>query len=243
MCSVSWKWHPSTEDSHKLSVYFNRDEQKVRPAALVPKIESLDGTQAILPTDPKRGGTWIAANEHQVVVALLNLYSVKPTPGKDYASRGVLVKALAPCRSSEEAVKQLQQLVKDHLFPAFTVILWDANLRSEQLFQWDEKALRPVINQQPFFTSSSWETKRVQAARTSSFIEQVLHGSIPQDEFHSTTPEGEEWSSVYMQRDVTETVSRTNVYITSTSITMEYKERASDQVHHITIEQMNKVTK
>ncbi|WP_018970469.1 NRDE family protein [Rubritalea marina] len=233
MCTVSWKWaHDSSKDSQRLSVYFNRDELKAREEAHPPKEEQIGHYRSLLPTDPKRGGTWIAANETQLVVCLLNLYSVPPTPERDYASRGMVVRAMMAFNAIEPALEQLGLMLKENLYPAFTIILWDAKCRQQRLYQWDESKLIEVRPPFPFYTSSSWQTDDVQASRQAAFVTHVIQGRVDQASFHATTPEGQAWSSVYMCRDLTMTVSRTQIHVHQDQTHMEYHERRSDTLSH-----------
>ena len=73
----------------------NRDERIVRGAGERPEIHGLNGTTAIYPSDGT-GGTWIAANEHGIGLALLNWNGVVRHPldvGK-VRSRGEIIPAL-----------------------------------------------------------------------------------------------------------------------------------------------------
>src|SRR5438045_8012571 len=69
-----------------LRVVVSRDEQRERPAALAPRWRPLDQShglpgprRAIWPTDPRGGGTWIAAAESGLVLSILNL-NLEPEP-------------------------------------------------------------------------------------------------------------------------------------------------------------------
>ena len=69
MCTLSW-WRRDG----RLSVRFNRDEQKGRPTALLPR-ERMTGTHPVLsPEDPLGGGTWICVDTRGTVHCLLNNY-------------------------------------------------------------------------------------------------------------------------------------------------------------------------
>ncbi len=68
MCTLSWRC-----DEVSLDVFFNRDEQKVRPTAR--RAQFWQDYQAIFPVDPQGGGTWIAVTREGVVFALLNNYA------------------------------------------------------------------------------------------------------------------------------------------------------------------------
>ena len=80
MCTISW-----FVSSQGYSVFFNRDEAKVRPKARPPQILTLNGVSSIMPIDPQGEGTWCFANEYGLTVALLNCEIDKAV---DYGERG-----------------------------------------------------------------------------------------------------------------------------------------------------------
>jgi hypothetical protein len=85
------------EDSHRVAM--NRDEKIARGAGTPPEIREIHGTGAIYPGDGA-GGTWIAANEYGMVLALLNWNDVlcgTATGGPQ--SRGRAIPALIASRS------------------------------------------------------------------------------------------------------------------------------------------------
>src|SRR4051812_10645584 len=56
-------------DTYRMAM--NRDEKIARGAGVPPEMHEFDGTRAIYPNDGD-GGTWIAANESGIGLALLN---------------------------------------------------------------------------------------------------------------------------------------------------------------------------
>ena len=241
MCSVSWQWRDSSDkEAPLLSVYFNRDEQRSRELATPPMVQDLNGVSAILPTDPQRGGTWIASNQHGLTIALLNNYSVLLEKDTSYESRGFIVKTLAEAVTIEEASQTLETLVNQHSFPAFSLLLWDTKTTEQKLFHWNQTDFSSSQLGTTFFTSSSWNTEAVQHHRAEQFKAKVLAGIISHADFHSTTPLGEEKESVYMSRELTQTVSRTYVFVTSSTSTMEYFDRATETTSSCSLE-LNKL--
>ena len=238
MCSISWKWSSSSQSNTLplLSLYFNRDEQKARPQAKPPTLHQKKDTEFLAPVDPLRGGTWIAANEYGLVVAILNDYSVPPSPDKDYASRGHIVTSLATCKDLQEANRTLSNLLAEENYPAFSVLVFDTNKAGYALHQWNETKLQRIATESPFFTSSSWNSHAVQHQRQQTFVEDVITNNVPHEIFHSTTKPGEELSSVYMEREKTKTVSRTHVHVYPDNIVMEYFDRTDGQEYTSTLE-------
>src|SRR5436305_10724912 len=79
----------------------NRDEKFTRSAALPPAIVDLADRRAIFPREPE-GGTWVAANDAGVCLALINWHRVAREPKHDVVSRGQVVRALASKSGSDE---------------------------------------------------------------------------------------------------------------------------------------------
>src|SRR5438552_5054194 len=105
----------------------NRDEKFTRSTALPPAIVDLADRRAIFPREPE-GGTWIAANNAGVCLALVNWHRIERQPVRSIASRGQVVKALAAKYSTEEIAAGLAALPLRRL-PPFRLI---AIIPSEQ---------------------------------------------------------------------------------------------------------------
>ena len=230
MCSVCWNWSdPSDPYTPQLTILFNRDEQRSRAIATRPAIQPIEGVQALMPIDPVRGGTWISTNEYGLTIALLNNYAVLPTQGASYQSRGHIVLSLSSCRSIQEAVIMLKELLGGALYPAFSLLIWEASQQSVHFSQWDEQQLSMPTLTQPFFTSSSWNTQEVQEFRTRSYSEQVIAKSVPAKEFMAHTPEGKEMYSVFMAREKTQTVSISEITVHGHQTNFSYFDRATGE--------------
>lgn len=237
MCTVSWHLDARSElVSPELHIYFNRDEQRSRPAAVAPSIDTYHGQKLLYPTDPQAGGTWIAANESGCVVALLNDYSASttsPSDNKPSTSRGLLVKQIA----SEHTISACQSTLMDWLahfhIPAFTLLRWDTQHQLHH-WHWDGSTLTEHDDTQPPLTSSSWQTKRVEAMRCEVFA-QLRPDKAPAPEriaahlaYQQHQFPGDLRSSVCMSRPETKTVSLTHVHLSATAVTMHYHPRPED---------------
>src|SRR5258706_9326042 len=95
MCTLS----VITQDNGYL-LAMNRDEKITRGAGEGPEIQDLNGTTAVYPSDGA-GGTWIAANEYGITLALLNWNDIVLLPlGRSKArSRGEIIPTLASVAS------------------------------------------------------------------------------------------------------------------------------------------------
>ena len=104
MCSLSWRRH-----GKRISLFFTRDESVHRPLAELPKLFVENGVRFLMPKDPQGAGSWLAVNEFGLVIALLNDYQGQLKPiTSSLRSRGLLVRALASCRSIDDAHSVLQ---------------------------------------------------------------------------------------------------------------------------------------
>lgn len=224
MCSVIWQWN-----SHDLEVIFNRDEQKARAAAIAPSCLQLENTTVLMPLDPVGGGSWIATNEYGLTVALLNNYAVAPNPDKNYTSRGQLVRKLSAYTTRLDAEAALATLVENTSYAAFSLLIWDRNDATESLYQWNEKDLKCLEIKQSFFTSSSWNTEEVQAYRTESYFAHLKSTEPDMKTFMKTVPDDYEKWSVYMERELTQTVSISQISITENKTHFSYYDRLADQ--------------
>ncbi len=63
----------SRAPTHWVRVAMNRDEQLSRPAALQPRQRKCSVGRALMPIDPVSGGTWVAANDRGLSLAVLNV--------------------------------------------------------------------------------------------------------------------------------------------------------------------------
>ena len=107
MCLLVFSWQMSRE--HPLIVAANRDERFDRPAQSIGVLRDRN-PRVLGGHDEVAGGTWLAVNEHGVVVGLTN----RPSPGgRDLTkrSRGELPLLVANERSAEAGVAALTRTV------------------------------------------------------------------------------------------------------------------------------------
>jgi transport and Golgi organization protein 2 len=104
MCTVSF-----IPKSRGFYLSMNRDEKRSRPTASAPEIVRAKYCRAMYPRDV-RGGSWIAANEEGVCLALINWHRIEHAPLGKTATRGCIITALAGARSSQEVTAALMRL-------------------------------------------------------------------------------------------------------------------------------------
>jgi hypothetical protein len=166
MCSVSW-----VRRRGSLVVVMNRDERRDRAPARPPRRwRGADGGFTA-PVDAAAGGTWIAARDSGVVLALLNHHAssgTAPPAGAIRVSRGRLVTALA----AEAGVPDAARLRAEDLASLAPFRLFVIGPRlAPRVFTWTGAALssRRLDPQVGFLTSSSWNPRGVIAARQAQF--------------------------------------------------------------------------
>ncbi|MDE1464884.1 NRDE family protein [Spartinivicinus poritis] len=168
MCTISWLVH-----SDHYEVFFNRDEQKSRAAALPPQLINHSPTLSLMPIDPVGGGSWLAATEYGQIIALLNLYQADiGEVSSEQQSRGLLVHQLASFTDWQAQQHWLKQL-DYHLYRPFSLFIftpiWHSQSQLKQLlvhqFDWDNQTFQQQQPEHPFFSSSSVATQTVLANR------------------------------------------------------------------------------
>lgn len=199
MCTASWRW-----EDEKPELWFNRDEQRNRPAALPPQT---DANGATYPIDPQGGGTWIFVNRHGLVGALLNGYT--PAPLGPLRSRGLLLRKLSGCAGVSDFASGLDQELHQHRYAScYLIALQDR----AALWHWDGDALHLLPVDLPMLTTSSFDRDSVCAARRSRFLSLVKEPKHPLrvelERFHSWKDPVFPHRSVLMSRLDARTVSR-----------------------------------
>lgn len=210
----------------------NRDELLSRPAALPPVRGTFGGVPVWHPLDPQGAGTWIAANGHGLVVALLNRQqqfdppdpSETGTSGK--RSRGQIVLALAGASGTEPLRAALGAIEPRH-YPAFSLVavvhreVIVATSDSQRLSIDDLHLSTPFV-----LTSSSWSDREAERRRLPLF-DALVRGSgdslAGQQAFHDHRwPDCSEFS-VRMRRADARTVSRTVVDVIGREVSLVYE--------------------
>lgn len=213
MCTLTWQRH-----NDELTIWFNRDEQKLRPEAHPPRTFTWDNTQVVAPIDPPSGGSWITGNQFGISIALLNWYVLPNIAGK--ISRGKLVKKLASLRSLSE----LSPFVRDEdfsVYAPFQCAIFDQS--NQQLIRWNGDNLT-AVELPPIVTSSSVDTEATISRREA--IHQLYGSNLnaPFDflAFHQHHDNEFPMQSVCVHRQHSRTMSHTQIRTTSQYLTMRY---------------------
>jgi len=230
MCSLSW-----IRRRDALIVVMNRDERRDRAPARPPRRwRGADGGFTA-PVDGDAGGTWIAARDSGVVLALLNHQAPDDSGVAGAAgagrliSRGVLVTTLA----AEAAPPDAARLRAAGLASYAPFRLFVAGPRvPPRVFTWNGATLstRRLDPRLGFLTSSSWNARAVVPARHARFRAFARAHPRPTRAdllgFHAQAddPRGTPWA-IRMSRDDARTVSVTVVEVTAAGVAMRYRAR------------------
>ncbi|HMV83090.1 MAG TPA: NRDE family protein [Blastocatellia bacterium] len=231
MCTVSWLHQP---DGFEL--FCNRDERRTRKAALPPQMMELRGVRAIAPRDGDFGGSWISVNEFGLALSLLNLYQAQHKSNREFTSRGLLLTALADCRSQTELIRRIGEMDLKRFQP-FTLLALAPNAAA-LIVQWDGRACAIDRNgdaRMPL-TSSSFDSGKVIEARKQQFGELPRVDSAALRDFHRSHQPALGAYSVCMHRPDAETVSFSRVKVDSDSVAFSYHPNAPCREGEATIQ-------
>lgn len=194
----------------------SRDEQRSRPPATPPAWHTTNGTRAIWPTDTLAGGTWIAASQHGLVLAILNLNPDPPVNlrgVRGLLSRGGVIPALIAQPDAASAMEGLRHLPLDRFAPFRLIAASGAGDQSsgrvlEARWDRDALALREHSGPAVCFVSSGLGDHLVKdrlGLFVTSLAGEVSAGA--QDEFHNHQWADRPEVSVRMSRSDARTVS------------------------------------
>lgn len=222
MCSISWQTHSAGYD-----LFFNRDEQRRRPAAEAPQVfHSADGTSFLAPIDPQGGGTWIFHNSHGLTGALLNAYEIDHPPAcEPVASRGQLLRSAAPAGDLAAFRNRIGDSLQRAHYPPCYFFAIDGR-RATGLWRWNGKAV-DALEMPPlqFFTTSSVHPAAVRARREADFrrcLGSPPHRTEALEAFHLGEDRVPSAHEVRMARADARTVSYTRVRLRDGRGTMRY---------------------
>jgi hypothetical protein len=226
----------------RVRIAFNRDERPTRPPAIPPAHRTFGRRQAVLPTDPQSGGTWLAVNDAGLFLAVLNGTpetppAAPPTP----RSRGTIIPALLECDTPADALAELDRTFDYRDFAPLRLVLAGNGLAAD--VRWDGQ--RPMVMTRLLggtpllYTSSGLGDHLVEGIRRELF-DQFF--AIPpdgwaaaQDEFHRHRWPDRPHLSVNMERPTARTVSHAVVDLTDTAATVAYQPAAPHEVGEPTV--------
>lgn len=219
----------------------NRDESRLRPAALPPQVRAIDGRYVVLPVDPVAGGTWVAVNDHGLAMTLLNVYAPmaagdgSPAPLQrlpHHRSRGLIIPTLIASDHVTAALNGASALRATD-FPPFRLVMVDfeqiAEIRSDG-FSFST-SVRPRPGEPVLFTSSGLGDHVVEPPRRELFRAMFAEPGrwlAAQDEFHRHRWPDRPHLSVCMDRPEARTVSYTVIDVAVGSARLTYSGEPPD---------------
>jgi hypothetical protein len=223
VCTVTW-----LRGVGRLELLTNRDEQRLRALALPPREHtSPSGTRYLAPVDPSGGGTWVAVNQHGLVLCLVNHYQARDPQHTDLISRGGVVTAAVEAADVVGAIGRARELPFERLRGFRLLVL--APDDDPQLLAWDGERValaRGDAVDLPLI-SSSVQAAEVERARRRTFAElEGEHGgrtSAMLAAFHASERPAPGPLAVCMSRTDAWTVSLTRVVVEPERCRIEYR--------------------
>ncbi|MDH4063084.1 MAG: NRDE family protein [Acidobacteriota bacterium] len=219
MCTVSVV---ATPDRSLVRLLVNRDERRLRPMAQPLLLHRTVTGTALWPIDPVSGGSWIAANDAGLALALLNMNGRRPARGAP--SRGAIVPRLAACRSLDEAVAHWRSFDTTGFVPFRLVVV-----ERGAVAVFESGVPDPVCLPQArchVFSSSSLGDDLVDGPRRALLEELLGHEPdawVAQTRFHQHAWPDRRHLSVMMSRVDACTASITELVLSSEDCVMTYR--------------------
>jgi hypothetical protein len=220
----------------RVRLAFNRDEQRTRPPGRPPTRQRFGLREAVLPTDPVSGGTWLAVNDAGLALALLNANpsdtGVRIAPGR---SRGEIIPTLLECTSPAGALGAFERAIHYPDFAPFRLVLAGNGLAAD--VRWDGRqsmVMNRLLGGTPLlFTSSGLGDHLVEGVRRELF-DDLFAGpdggwEAAQDAFHRHRWPDRPHLSVNMERADTRTVSYAVIELGPAAATLAYHPDAPDR--------------
>ena len=221
MCTVSF-----VPKSDGFYLAMNRDEERDRPAALIPTVVKIEGRRAVFPYEPT-GGTWISVNDGGVCLALINWYRIQRKPNNGTLSRGVVVRELAVESSTDKIATSVKRLPLRKLRPFRLIAIVPGEGRVIE-WRWDLQRLTKCDHrwQRQHWFSSGFDEPRAEVERAktcaSSNASPTKHTLKRLRSLHRSHAPKRGPFSICMHRADAVTVSYTEVSVTENSASMRY---------------------
>ena len=228
MCTVTFLPHPAG-----YALGMNRDEQRTRVVALPPERRAAAGRVIVQPREP-HGGTWIAVNDRQCSLALINWYSIHRRAPPPATSRGIIAEQAATAMAPAEVAATLNRLPLDRLNP-FRLIGIFPERQAVREWRWDLLQLdhrdHPWRAQQ--WISSGFDEPMAQRLRGEAFARAADRPSFGTlgwlRELHASHEPERGPFSTCMHRTDAVTVSYTEIAIDGDATVMRYRGTAPCQ--------------
>lgn len=226
MCTASW-----LTDGDRFHFLFNRDELRTRAHGLPPERRQRGAVVYLSPIDPDSGGTWFAATERGLVVALLNRTVGGPPPTAGRRSRGSLIPELVEALELAEVATRLAALPLAECAPfRLYANLPGSDAALGAVWNGYELATQPITTGAGLLCSSSRGDLEATTARstlwTARAARRAVDGVAELRRFHRSHLPERSARSVCMHRDDAATVSHLEVLRAPGSIRIAYYDGA-----------------
>lgn len=223
MCTASW-----LRRDGRLHLFFNRDELRSREPAAPPETHRRKAVAWIAPADGRAGGTWIAATDRGLALALLNR-SDGTTP-EERVSRGHLIPELVTAGDAGALEAALAGLPLERLAPFRLLALWRRHADGA-IASWDgagELSWERVDADLGLLCSSGLGDARASAERGRTWerfrAERTPWGLDDHRVFHRDhSPERSAWS-VCVHRPEARSVSFTEIELAPAGVLLAYRD-------------------
>lgn len=199
MCTVSYLPLPDGA-----LICSNRDESKIRSAALAPAWYQVNGSSLLFPRDPDASGTWIAMKPTGEMGVLLNGAWSKHNPAYPYRkSRGLVMLELCARQDLLSAFEDIQL----HNIEPFTVIFWQKNQLQENRWDGTQKYSRMLPANEPRIWSSVTLYDPVATAEREAWFQlwltkqQSRYSAASVQAFHASAGSGNPVNDLKMNRN------------------------------------------
>ncbi len=199
----------------------NRDELRTRSREMPPEWREVGGVRAIWPVDPDGGGTWIAAAETGLTLALVNSFP-EPMPNlpADRVSRGLIIPGLIASEGIEGVVDGFESIEVERYAPFRLVAVdlaegEDGVVPRMLVVDWNREELAVETHLDgPICLVSSGLGDSVVEPRLGLYEEMLVEPGLSvanQDRFHAHRWGDRPELSVMLERELARTVSVTAV--------------------------------
>jgi hypothetical protein len=226
MCTISF-----LPNDRGFYLAVNRDEKRARVAALPPSVVSLDGARAIFPLQPG-AGTWIAANDYGICLALINWHRIDREPAGPIRSRGAIIQSLGGKSSLKQISGAFRKLSLPRLRP-FRLLGFSLTEQKIAEWKWDLETLAetdfPWARSHWF--SSGYDEPQAELERARVCAERSREKSTGSLDWlrrlHRSHAPKRGPFSICMHRADAVTVSYTEVTVSRRHVVIRYKEGAT----------------
>ena len=221
MCTASW-----LTEADRFHFLFNRDERRTRALGLPPQRQQAHGVAYLSPIDPDSGGTWFAATERGLVLALLNRSVDGQPPAAGRRSRGSLIPALVGARDLAALATLLDRMALAECAPFRLFADLPGTAALGAVWDGERLATQAITTPAGLLCSSSRGDRAVTRVRSALWsarrAERAASGLDELQRFHRSHLPSRSASSVCMHREDASTVSHLEVLRTPDEVRVAY---------------------